>query len=161
METRINIPINRAAAVATTSALLAGAVGVLVSSEDVTRHAPHRDGSRVSTASGRSGPLETASGAPTDPSSLESELGGPTPSTSSERRVAAATPHRIIITMPSYEGGRPPSVTPPGYEGGEPPAVQRDDNSVTVTFGRSGTFVPPSVDRGESGTFTPATVTYE
>jgi hypothetical protein len=173
METTMDTPKNRAVALAAAGALVAGAIGAAVLTDDAAlpvrggKHAHPSTAAQVEPAYHDNEVLASAWRRGRGPfGSVAASVRGPSswarPSTSrSSPSEAAATPHRLIVTLPSYEGGQPPSATPPTYEGGEPPALIRDDDGITFTFGRSGTLVPPTVDRGEPGTFNAPSVTIE
>ena len=67
-------------------------------------------------------------------------------------------PRRVEITLPSYEGGRSPSVTAPAIDRGTAPSVD-PGWTTTIDLGEAPHVGSPSVDPGEMGTFHPPTLT--
>lgn len=66
-------------------------------------------------------------------------------------------PRKVVIGLPSYDEGRPPSATAPTVDRGTPPSVD-PGWTTTVDLGEAPSVGRPSVDPGEGGTFHPPTV---
>ena len=112
------------------------------------RHAQHQ-GARTALATMSTGSdgSESSGNAPASPDDIQS--------------ITVTVPHQVTVVMPSYEGGREPSVTWPTYEPGTDPSVEQDGRKIVVDPGESGTWTNPDVDPGESGTLTPPQVIVE
>ena len=74
-----------------------------------------------------------------------------------ERRHEVRVPRRVVIGLPSYEGGRAPSASAPSVDRGTPPSVE-PGWTTTIDLGEPPRADSPSVDPGESGTFHEPTV---
>jgi hypothetical protein len=66
-------------------------------------------------------------------------------------------PRTVVISLGSYESGRPPSATSPTVNTGTRPSVD-PGWTTTIDLGKAPSVVAPSVDPGESGTWEPPSV---
>ena len=66
-------------------------------------------------------------------------------------------PRKVVVGLPSYESGRPPSVTGPTVDRGTSPSVD-PGWTTTIDLGEPPSVGRPSVDPGGGGTFHPPTV---
>lgn len=73
--------------------------------------------------------------------------------------VEIVVPHRVIITMPQYRPGTPPTANPPAASV-RPPTVTHDANTIIIELPQA-EVTPPSIEPGRPGQFTPPSVTVE
>lgn len=90
---------------------------------------------------------------PDEPSASPADGPAGTDGDSSESR----RPRTIVVTLPSYESGRPPSMTGPTFDAGQRPSVE-PGWTTTVDLGEPPSATAPTFDQGESGTLHPPSV---